>query len=178
MVGVVTEPLVPEYANPEPTTEKLGRNFGARIDWEKVDRLGRERDERGDGTRVVPGVDVAAIQRRVGPDTARAPKLHEATYRIPIGVRRAQYVALRNDAIRTWLDAMHRKGWDLYVPKGRKKPIAAYPGPYPYQDLASGLAQMDAREGRLRAYFTMRDPEPLRIELDPVLVAPKTIVNA
>ena len=167
MVGIITEPVLPALDNPEPTEAKLGRTYGRRIDWAKVEAEGRA--ERGKAVeQAAPAVDVARIQRELDATSPYAPRLKMGTFKAPIGMRGSQFEKLRNERVQVFADHLYRQGWDLM----RSRRIEVWPGPNPARDLATGLPLLGEREFIVRAWFTHRRPEPLRIELPGELLAP------
>lgn len=157
-VGLVLDERVAEYAAPERTADKLGRRFMANA----LRRTSPAPEP------IVRAPSLEGIRQRVGPVQAYAPKMHEATYRIPIGIRWSAYLKLRDGVVGKWVETMLRKGWDLYPPNG----IKAYPGPYPAVDLLTGVGLLDCREGILRAWFCQRQPELVRLEIPAAVFEP------
>lgn len=148
-----SNPLV----NPTPTKVKREAAFTKRL----------KGAARRDGALEIPALDCAALSRKYGMERAYEPKMHEGTFVAPLGIKPDQYQRLRNDMIHRFLDAMDKQGWDFVADQR----IQVYPGIYPARDLVSGLDLLDRREMVIRAHFQFRNPQPIRLELPPELVA-------
>lgn len=154
--------IPPALDNPTPSAEKRNLAWGAKIDW---DKFGKKAEP---GRREIPELDMAQLQAKYGPDRAYWPREHTATFRAPIGARQDQFERIRNDAVRHWLEYMDRDGWDFRS----EYRISVYPGVYPAYDLRDRVALLDEREFMAVAFFVKRQPETVRIELDPDDIAP------
>lgn len=121
-------------------------------------------------TREAPVLNVRDLNLRYGADQARAPKLKEATFNVPLGTTQATYERVRDQHIGKWLHAMQAKGWDPCLDSQHR--IQIYPAIYPAPDLQTGLSDLGSREFRVRAWFQFRDPKPLRLEIEPELLQP------
>lgn len=168
MVGLITSPVAPAFDAPEETALKLGRIFGAKIDWEQVRAQGKA--ERGkpkpdlldDKLRVTrPIADAGLLALLPGPETAYAPEWHRATFRVPLGIRWSQYEKRRDEAAAIWVREMGRQGYDLCTDSR----LNVQPGPYPAIDLYSGLPLVGERECIMLARFRWRTPDLATFEL-------------
>lgn len=153
----------------ETTADKLGRRFGASIDWDDAGEKGRDPDYRP----VDPGVSRTAILAEHGPETAYMPRWQYATFRAPMGCRMPQYEALRNENVGRWVNEMARMGWDL----DSSTKIHCAPGPYPARDLATNLELPGYRDILVAARFTERNPRVRRIELPGELFEPTNLLE-
>lgn len=164
-----TEKAIPAADNPTPTAAKrLGRFLGG-IDESKY------RDKNHAPTITFPGVDLAALRREWGPQTAGMPRVQNATFRVPLGITPSAYEKLRNHAVTTWLNAMGKAGFELRPWPGRKQPIAVTPGIYPAIDLASGVPILDQREFICEAMFSYRKAKTMKIEIPGEVIQPLTV---
>lgn len=136
----------------ETTADKLGRTFGAQIDWDDLESAAPAVD---------PGLNKAAILAEHGPQTAYRPAWQFATFRVAMGSKLHQYEALRNENVKRWIDEMGRRGWDFDA----SSPIHCRPGPYPARDLATNLEIPGYRDILVAARFIERAPQVRRIEL-------------
>lgn len=154
MTAVHLGDVVPALDNPEPTETKLGRQFGAAIDWDAVRETAAE-----------PSVaESAPLDRQRfarGVETARAPKWHTGTFNAPLGMRGPTFNAHCAEMAKRWLEEMRRRGFDVCS----STRIDIVPGPYPAHDLATGLSLLGEREMLVRAQFVERQPETIRLEL-------------
>ena len=103
-------------------------------------------------------------------DAARAPRIVQGTFVVPLGVSARRYRDIRNDAIGRFVRAMDTQGWEAVIDAGHR--IDVLPGVYPYRDLATGLDMLDRREFIARAYFTQRNPQVVRTEFPAELLEP------
>lgn len=163
--GLAVEPALDA---PEPSAIKRSAKWAAGIDWDKVGT-----PVESTGPVEIPGLDVAALQRKYGPHTAYWPREQWGTFTAPLGATHAQFEQIKYQAIRRWLDHMDREGWQFRS----EYRIQVYNGVYPAYDLRDRAPRLDLREFRVRACFVKRHPETIRLELDPELLAPFTIRN-
>ncbi len=167
------------------TAEKRTRAFGARLDPAKL----RSKPK---GDRIVPGLDLPAMQFKYGPERAHWPRLLESCFRVPKDISLAAYFELRNQKILTAMRYWQGQGYELVnlsadearwlARRGWKratwlngKPIQVIPGANPAFDLGESgevRALPDQREFIVRANFRCIKPVTIREELDPGLVAP------
>ena len=162
--GLAAEPALNA---PEPSATKRTAKWAATIDWDKVGTVAPS------GPKVVPGLDVEALQRKYGPHTAYHPREMCGTFTAPIGASRAQFERIKYQAVKRWLEHMDREGWQFRA----EYRIQVYNGVYPAYDLRDKAPRFDLREFQVRACFTKRAPETVRLELDPELLEPFTIRN-
>ena len=85
------------------------------------------------------------------------------TFRVPTDINERTYEAVRLAAVRKYIDAMQKQGWELWPDSG----IEITPGVYPAQDLATGLPLLGQRELVISAAFRKRHPKPLRLLIPP-----------
>lgn len=168
MVGLITSPIPPAFDAPEETALKLGRLFGARIDWDEVRdegkaNRGKPKPELIDANLKVtrPIADARMLSLLPGPETAYAPEWHRATFRVPLGIRMTQYERRRDEAAQIWVREMGKQGYDLCTDSR----LVVKPGPYPATDLYSGLPLLGEREVILLARFRWRTPDLATFEL-------------
>ena len=159
-----TERPLPALDNPIPTATKRLAKWQKQVDFGNLHR-------RKTRNVVVPGLDVAALSRKYGMEEATKPRLVEGTFTVPIGISPSAYHAIRNDAIKRFIEAMDKQGWE-FVPIYR---IKVYPGMYPAVDLRDGIPLLDMREMRVHAHFRFRKPEPVKIEIDKRLTEARTV---
>lgn len=157
--------IEPALNAPEPSAVKRSAKWAAGINWDKLGTV------KSSGPREIPGLDVAALQQKYGPHTAYWPRELWGTFTAPLGASRAQFERIKYDAVRTWLNHMDREGWQFRS----EYRIQVFDGVYPAFDLRDKCARLDMREFRVRACFVKRDPETVRLELDPELLEPFTI---
>ncbi len=146
--------VVPGLANPEPTEKKLGREFGRRIDWDRIRETASEPTVASD----------APLNRRRaarGVETARAPKWRGGTFRCPLGIRGPVFNAHCTEQVKRFIEEERRRGFDIWS----STRIQIDMGPYPATDLATGLKLLGEREMIVRAQFVEREPETVRLEL-------------
>lgn len=117
---------------------------------------------------VLPGLDVAALQRKYHPDRGRAPRMLEGTFRVELGMRMDTFNRIRDDRVNRFVIEMNRRGWDLDLSQN----IQVYPGIHPAIDLTTGKPMIGLREFVVRAWFKFRNPEVQRLELDPAWLKP------
>lgn len=146
---------VPSFLdNPEPTETKLGRVWGAGIDWE---------------AKPEPRATVAPLpKRRLDGSEARAPRWRTGSFRAPLDMRGPTFAALCREQVNTWIQHQHRAGFDICSTTR----INVIPGPYPARDLLTGLLLLGEREMLVQAQFVERQPEIVRMELPGELFAP------
>lgn len=156
--------IEPALNAPEPSAIKRTAKWAAGIDWSKL-------GEKSEGPKEIPALDVAAIQRKYGPHTAYWPREMWGTFTAPIGATHAQFERLKYDAVRKWLEHMDREGWQFRS----EYRIQVYDGVYPAYDIRDRAPRLDLREFRVHAWFCRRDPETVRLELDPELLEPFTV---
>src|SRR5262245_37256411 len=110
---------VPTFLDaPEPTETKLGRAWGAGIDWDTVARTQTE----------APRATVAALsKRRLDTSVARAPKWQTGSFRAPLDMRAPSFATLCREKVGVWIQEMHRRGLDIWS----STRIDVQPGPYP-----------------------------------------------
>jgi hypothetical protein len=156
MTGLVLGDVMPTLDDPEPSETKLGRAWGATLDWD------RALETAGAPTvaRAAP-LDKAALERRYGPETAYAPRWHTGTFRVPYGMRIAQFEELCREMARRWFEWKHKQGYDLV----NGVAPAIDPGPNPSRDLQTGLLVPGYRDYLIRAQFVKRQPETRRLEV-------------
>ena len=157
--------IPPALDNPDPSAVKRNQKWAAKIDW---DKFGKKAEP---GRREIPGLDMAQLQTKYGPDRAYWPREWTATFRVPIGATQTQYERIKYDAIRHWLDHMDRDGWQFRS----EYRISVYPGVYPAFDLRDRVALLDEREMMAVAFFVKREPETIRLELEPDDIAPYVV---
>lgn len=139
-----------------------------------IDRANRERWS-GQGS--APGVDPAALSRRYGGDAAYAPRLQQATFKVPLGVSASSYEAERTRKIHLWINRMAKQGWDWCSDRR----IQVLPGHYPAYDTDDRgrvVPDLGAREFVVRAHFRQRSPEFIRTEIRPELLRPLHLRSA
>jgi hypothetical protein len=154
-----TGDIVPELNNPISTATKKFAKFASSIDFNKVEKKGKEKSDI-----VIPGLDVDRLKDRYGPDNMYAPRLMEGTFRIPIGTRWATYEKIRNEKVRQFVNHMSKMDFEWVS----STPIKVVPGVYPARDVMNkNVPILDERECIVQAYFVKRNPEVYRIELDP-----------
>jgi hypothetical protein len=157
----------PSLDAPELTRDKLGRQFGRQIDWQHVqDTLSAP-----PVNDTVPGMDVAAVQRRVDPAaTAYRPRRHIGSFSVPYGMRGPSLDALKREKVTQYVATMDKMGFDL-VRSGR---ITIVDGPNPSIDPTTGLVRPGHRDFLIGAYFAPKvgHAETVRIELDDDMLAP------
>jgi len=151
----------PLLDDPEPTATKLGRAWGSGIDWDAA-----APDDQPDPE--VAGVDKVALEALVGPQMAYAPQWITGSFRVPYGMRTAQFEAFAHEMAARWFAEMTRKGWDL----ASGTDLVVRPGPNPSRDLASGLEIPGYRDILLSARFVERHPETIRVEVPGELFRP------
>jgi hypothetical protein len=154
MTAIHLGDVVPALDNPEPTETKLGRRFGASIDW---DRIADTTDEPSEV------VDAPLDRRRLarGVETAGAPKWHTGSFRAPLGMRGPTFGLHCAEMTKRWLREMQARGFDVWSATR----INVTPGPYPAVDLHTGLKLVGEREMLVRAQFVERQPEVITLEL-------------
>ncbi len=80
-----------------------------RIDWRKVEQM----KQAGNLVRKVEPLDPLAITRRLAPFRETPLRVRRGTFRCPVDATDAQYTRIRNDAIKAFLAAMSKQGWEL-----------------------------------------------------------------
>ena len=153
----------------EKTADKLGRQFGAQIDWDDA----QEKAADPDYAPVDPGISKAEILAEHGPDMAYAPTWQYATFRVAMGTRLHQYEAQRNENVNRWVIEMDKLGWDLDT----SAKIHCAPGPYPSRDLTTNLEVPGYRDILVAASFIRRNPVVRRIELPAELFEPTNLLE-
>ena len=154
MTAIHLGEVVPGLDNPEESATKLGREFGRRIDWDKIAETASEEST----------VEDAPLDRRRlarGVEMARAPKWRGGTFRCPLGIRGPVFNAHCTEQTRRWIEEERRRGFDIW--SGTRVQIDL--GPYPATDLATGLKLLGEREMLVRAQFVEREPQTIRLEL-------------
>lgn len=159
MTAVHLGDVIPALENPEKTETKLGRQFGASIDWEYVKETAAEPSQAVDAPLRKP---LDALER------ARAPKWHTGSFRAPLGMRGPTFGAHCAEMAKRWMEEMRRRGFDVLS----STRVDIVPGPYPARDLATGLSLLGEREMLVRAQFVERQPEVIRLELPGGLFEP------
>lgn len=119
----------------------------------------------------IPGLDLARLGRKYGPQNAGRPRALRGTFAVPLDVSARQYAAFRDAAVRRFVESLDKQGWQ-FRPEYR---IQVTPGLYPARDLRDGTPRLDQREVVVTAHFAFRDPKPLRLELPPDVVAPLAV---
>lgn len=153
MTVLHTSPVLPALDNPVPSGQK---------------RLAAWLADPTPEPSMVPALDVASLQRKYGPESARAPRMQEGTFRAEMSMRVDQFERLRNDRVNQFVIGMNQRGWDLDTSRN----IQVYPGVHPALDLATQKPVIGLREFVVRAWFRCRTPEPLRLDLPPELLKP------
>lgn len=162
MTGIVLEPKAPLFDNPIPSARKKIGNFLQRVDMDHVRAAGKQE------TPDIPGVDLAALRRRYGPQNGRRPRSMTTTMKIPLGIGAGQLERYAGEKIRKWIETMDRMGFDWLSAKG----VTFAGGRYPAFDLLSQRPLLDMREFMVTALFVHRNPETVRLELPGHLVQP------
>lgn len=156
MTGIVVGDVVPQLDNPEASATKLGRRWGESIDWDRVaDTMEEPTQELA-----VP-LNKAALVAEYGPDAAYKPRWFTGSFRVPYGMREAQFEAFARDMATRWFTEMQKRGFDL----ASGTDLVCRPGPNPSKDLATGLEVPGYRDYLLDALFVERNPQVTRIEL-------------
>ena len=169
--------------------ERRKRAFAERID---LSRLGEKHSE----PTVVAPLDVPSLNAKYGMERAHWPRLKYATFRVPEDSSMAHFQELlKRSALRLlqreglegnelvslsqaderWL---RQRGWFEAEYLGEKPIIVGGHGPaFELSDdgVASPMAGM--LEITIKANFRHRNPQPLRVELDPVLTNPIEIAR-
>ncbi len=166
MTGILIGDVHPALDNPEPTAQKLGRQWGQGIDWDEIAETLDDQPEPE-----VAGADKAALEAVGGPQMAYAPQWITGSFRVSYGMKTAQFEAFAREMATRWFDEMRRKGWDL----ASSTELLVRPGPNPSVDLASGLAVPGYRDFLLSAQFVERHPETIRLEVPGELFEPLTL---
>lgn len=166
MTAVIIGDVHPALDNPEPSATKLGRQWGAGVDWAEVEATLGDQPEP-----VVAGADRQQIAETAGPQMAYAPHWMTATFRVPYGMRTEQFEAFARDLATRWFAEMNRRGFDL----ASGTDLVVRPGPNPSKDLASGLSVPGYRDFLLSARFVERHPETIRLEVPSELFEPLTL---
>ena len=151
--------------NPTPTRVKRGQAYAALVD------ARRRKGATAPKEYLREAVDTAALSRQYSMDAARAPRIVQGTFVVPLGVSARRYRDIRNDAIGRFVRAMDTQGWEAVIDAGHR--IDVLPGVYPYRDLATGLDMLDRREFIVRVWFRFRNPQPLKLEVPESLLEPK-----
>lgn len=159
----------PSVDNPELTRTKLGRQFGQQIDWGHIEETLSDAPKRN----TVDGLDVGAVSRAHGPETAYMPRRHIGSFAVEYGMRGPVLEQAKREAVTKWLDVMHKRGFDL-VRSGR---IQLVDGPNPSIDPTSGQLRPGFRDLLAGAYFVERHPETLRIDVDDDMLAPTVLTQ-
>lgn len=168
MTALILEPPAPRYADTTPTAAHKLADFMARISWDKVREKGK--DTQPD---VIPGADVSVLRKKYDPTRVMgAPRRKTATVKIPVGIRPAQLDSYLQDRLILWVREMDKMGWDWV---SRRGVVLSKPS-YPAYDLLSQTALLDMHECRIRAWFQMRKPEVVRLEIpghvfEPLVIA-------
>ena len=134
-------------------------------------RIRRANAERWRNQGVAAPIDISLLSRRYGGDAAYAPRLKQATFKVPLGVSPDAFRKEQGFKVWTWINRMQKMGWDWL--SDRK--IQVYPGHYPaYEtDHEGGIVPiLDMREFIARAWFRQRKPEFIRTEVRPELLEP------
>lgn len=155
MVAILERPGAP----PEPSMAKRTRKMLSNVDWGKFG----PGSTKNQPAAALPPLDLAAIARREHPDNAQAPRMHMGTFRMPIAASERARTEMRNRAVWKFIKIMDKQGWD-WVPHLR---IRVYDGIYPAPDLATGAFLLDEREYRIEAWFSLRKPQLVRVEVSP-----------
>lgn len=153
--------VVPGLDNPEPSAKKLGREFGRRIDWDRIAETAAEPSE----------AEVKPLEKRsfaLGVEMARAPKWRGGTFRCPLGIRGPVFNAHCTEQVKRFIEEERRRGFDVWS----STRIQIDMGPYPATDLATGLKLLGEREMLVRAQFVEREPEVITLELPGGLFRP------
>ena len=166
MTGLIIGDVLPALDNPEPTAQKLGRQWGQGIDWDEVVETLDDQPEPE-----VAGANKAAIEAAAGPHMAYAPHWVTGSFRVPYGMKTAQFESFARDMATRWFDEMRRRGFDL----ASGTDLVVRPGPNPSVDLASGLEVPGYRDFLLSAQFVERHPETIRLEVPGALFEPLTL---
>lgn len=161
-----TSPIVQELNNPIDSGLKKWLRFVQRIDDDKIKHKGIQTRNK-DHEITIPGLDVASLQNRYGPENAYRPRLIEGTFRIPVGTRWTTYEKTRNDKVAAFVNEMKKMGFS-WVSSSRIKIV---PGVYPARDVMNkNMLLLDQRECIIQAYFVKENPETYRLELDPTVI--------
>lgn len=153
MTVLHTSPVLPALDNPELSGAKRLRSW-----------LSDKTPEAS----MVPGLDIAALQRKYHPDRGRAPRMLEGTFRVELSMRIDTFNKIRDDRVNRFVIEMDRQGWDLDTSQN----IQVYPGIHPAVDLTTGRPVIGLREFVVRAWFKYRNPIVQRVELDPAWLQP------
>ena len=148
--------VVPALDNPEPTETKLGRQWGEGIDWDEVAETASEPTKA-----IAAPLDKRELEAKIGPQTAYQPQWITGSFRVPFGMRQAQFEVLAREMATRWFTDMRRRGFDL----ASGTDLLVRPGPTPSQDLSTGLEIPGHRDFLLSAQFVERHPETIRLEL-------------
>ena len=114
----------------------------------------------------IVSVDLAAIQRKLNARRDDPRRWQKGTFRVPKVARPDQYIAIRTQAIKTWVRAMEKMGWVL---RGR---IAVYRSRFPATEIDANKVQEDMDLFECHALFEKDRPKAVRIELPDSLRRP------
>ena len=120
-------------------------------------------------TVTIPGLDLAAISNEYH-DYGSKPVWHEGTFTAPIDATWGRYEAIRDEALKRFLGAFGKRGWEPVISNNYRPRVS--PGIYPARDLRDGIALLDRREFIIGCWFVQPTAKPVRIELPPHLVQP------
>ncbi len=139
---------------PETTEQRKTKGIRAKTDWDTVGKKGQ--------TAVSKGLSAAAMSKKYGMGGAYAPRLHNGSFKVPLGASERHIQGIAKEAVRKWVDALDQQGWDWKPDLGWR----VDPGMYPARDLNFGNTPiLDMREYVVQGYFCMRKPEPSTIEI-------------
>ena len=148
----------PALLDPEPTADKRVRLYN--------EALRRRGPQPRMVERVIPGLDVADLERRYHTgDPANVTQSIIGTFKVPMGIGWPTWERLRNAAAARFLGMLERDGWVVAR-------ITARPGVYPYRDVLTGTDDPAFREMQLVAVGGYPKAERVVVELDPEDVEP------
>lgn len=113
-----------------------------------------------------PGVDVAALQKRLDPWRDNPLRYLRGTFRCPREATSAQRTEIMADAVKVFVLAMAKQGWEQHSRiQILDSPYEAHAGPE-----STDPVMPDYQEYIARGVFQKIDLKPVRIELPPDLV--------
>lgn len=145
--------IPPALRDPEKTADKRVRRYnealGARGPRQKVTE------------RVLPGLDVAALQRKYGGGDAQNRTTYRiGSFKVPINVTVGVYERMRNYAAARFVEALEGQGYVVAR-------LTERAGPYPYRDVLMGRDDPQYREMHLVAACGLKkEPEAVVISLE------------
>ena len=168
------------------THDKKVAAFGRKVDYSRLAEKSPKKPK------VVPALDVPALNVRYGIERGHWPRIMESTFRCSKDASVASYFALRDAKVMVALHYWDSQGWELINLSRTEaawlrrhgwkeaewlngKPIQVIKGCDPAFDLGQD-GEVKALEGVcefvIRANFRLRRVLPMRIELDPKIIEP------